>query len=135
MRDADGQEGVHLLHGHGLLIEERADDAADAADIHDAGDAQVQVAGFLRQDLAGAAVEQRDALHDGPGDEGYQIKHRLRLLSAGLPDADLIVDEELTADDEEEDDAGEDIREGVVQAEDAGDLAGAPVSGPREEDS
>ena len=47
---------VHVRRRDGLLIEERADDAADAADVHDAGNAEVQVAGFLRQDLARAAV-------------------------------------------------------------------------------
>ena len=50
------RKAIHLLHGHGLLIEERTDNAADAAHIHDAGNTQVQVAGFLGEDLAGAAV-------------------------------------------------------------------------------
>ena len=47
-----------------------------------------------------------------------------RLLLA-LAQADLVADEKLAADDEEEDDARQDIGEGVVQAEHAGDLARA----------
>ena len=79
--DAHRQQAVHLRRRDGLLIEKRPDDAADAAHIHDAGDAQIQVAGFLRQDLAGAAVQQGDALHDGPGKERCKIKkHSLCLL-------------------------------------------------------
>ena len=72
--DQNGQKAAHLVGGHGLLIEERADDAADTAHIHDAGDTQVQVAGLLGEDLAGAAVQQGDTLHDRAGDEGYNIK-------------------------------------------------------------
>ena len=72
--DHNGQKAAHLVGGHGLLIEERADDAADTAHIHDAGDTQVQVAGLLGEDLAGAAVQQGDTLHDRAGDEGYNIK-------------------------------------------------------------
>ena len=68
-RDSNGQKAVHRGRRGGLLVEERTDDAADAAHIHDAGDAQIQVAGFLRQDLAGAAVQQGDALHDRAGEE------------------------------------------------------------------
>ena len=75
-RDGDSQEAVHVRRGgQGLLVEEGADDAADAADVHDAGNAEVEVAGFLRQRLAGAAEEQRDALHDGAGNEGNEIEH------------------------------------------------------------
>jgi len=72
--DQNGQKAAHLIGGHGLLIEERADDAADTAHIHDAGDTQVQIAGLLGEDLAGAAVQQGDTLHDRAGDEGYNIK-------------------------------------------------------------
>ena len=72
--DQNGQKAAHLVGGHGLLIEERADDAADTAHIHDAGDTQVQIAGLLGEDLAGAAVQQGDTLHDRAGDEGYNIK-------------------------------------------------------------
>ena len=61
--DHDGKEGVQCRRRCGLLIEERADNAADAAHIHDAGNTEVQVAGFFREDLAGAAEQQGDALH------------------------------------------------------------------------
>ena len=37
-RDSNGQKAVHRGHGGRLLVEERTDDAADAAHIHDAGD-------------------------------------------------------------------------------------------------
>ncbi len=73
--DGDGPEGDQGLTGHGLLIEEGADDAADGANVHDAGNAQIQVAGLLRQDLTGGAVQQRDALHHGTGEKGYEIEH------------------------------------------------------------
>ena len=84
-RDADGEEGIHVRGGGVLLIEEGADDAADGAHIHDARDAQVQVAGLLGEGLAGAAVQQRDALHDGSGDESGEIKHAARLPSVRFP--------------------------------------------------
>ena len=48
-----------------------------------------------------------------------------RLLLSGRTELDLVVDEELAADDEEQDDARQDIGEGAVQAEGRGDLAGA----------
>ena len=64
--------------GSVLLIEEGADDAADAAHIHDTRNAQIQVAGFFREGLAGGAVEQGNALDHGPGDEGNEIKHGFR---------------------------------------------------------
>ena len=114
----NGQKAVHFGGGHGLLIEERADDAADAAHIHDAGDTQVQVTGFLRQDLAGAAEQQGDALHDRTGDERYKIKAHLLTPPSllFLRRTDFVGDEELAADDEEQDDAGQNIGEGVVQA-------------------
>ena len=37
-RDSNGQKAVHRGRRGGLLVEERTDDAADAAHIHDAGD-------------------------------------------------------------------------------------------------
>ena len=47
-----------------LLIQERADNAADTADIHDAGDTEVQVAGPFSVIVSPvAAEEQRHALH------------------------------------------------------------------------
>ena len=67
--NADSQQSAHSLCGGGLFIEERADDAADAAHIHDAGDSQIQVAGFFGQNFTGAAIEQGNALHNGPGEE------------------------------------------------------------------
>ena len=66
-RDTDGEERVHVGSRGGLLVEERADDAADTADVHHARNAEVQVAGLFRQDLTGAAVEQGNALHDRTG--------------------------------------------------------------------
>ena len=38
-----------------LLIEKGSHNAADRAYIHDTGDSQVQVSGFLRHDLAGTS--------------------------------------------------------------------------------
>ena len=84
--DHNGQKAAHLVGGHGLLIEERADDAADTAHIHDAGDTQVQVAGLLGEDLAGAAVQQGDTLHDRAGDEGYNIKIKHFLTPSFFPE-------------------------------------------------
>ena len=59
----------------GLLIQESANDAADAADVHNAGNTQVQVAGLFGDGLTGGAKEQRDALHHSPGDKGNKVKH------------------------------------------------------------
>ena len=74
--DGHAERGVdHRRVGKAALVEERADDAADAADVHDAGDAEIEVAGLLGNDLTGAAEEQGDALRHGTGDEGHQIKH------------------------------------------------------------
>ena len=50
-----------------------------------------------------------------------------RLLLSGSTELDLIVDEELTADDEEQDDARQYIGEGAVQTEGRGNLACAAV--------
>ena len=47
-RDTDGEERVHVGSRGGLLVEERADDAADTADVHHARNAEVQVAGLFR---------------------------------------------------------------------------------------
>ena len=70
------QEPNHILSGgNGLLIHKCADHAADTAHIHDAGNAQIQVAGLFRKGFAGGAEEQRDALDHGSGDKGYKIKH------------------------------------------------------------
>ena len=75
-RDHDGEKAVHPRGPAGrLLIQERPDDAADAADIHDARDAEVEVAGLFGERFAGAAEQQRDTLHDGAGDKGHKIKH------------------------------------------------------------
>ena len=60
--DKSSKEAVHCLgRGQGLLIEEGTDNAADAANIHDAGDTKVQVAGLLGDDLTGGAIKQGDA--------------------------------------------------------------------------
>ena len=75
-RDHDGEKAVHPRGpADALLIQERPDDAADAADIHDARDAEVQVAGLFGERFAGAAEQQRDTLYDGAGDKGHKIKH------------------------------------------------------------
>ena len=47
-RDPDGKKSVHVCRGRRLLVEERADDAADTADVHHARDTEVQVAGLFR---------------------------------------------------------------------------------------
>ena len=73
--DAHCENTRHLSGGDGLLIQERADNAADAAHVHDTGNAQVQVAGLLRDGLAGGAEEQGDALDNGSGNKGCKIKH------------------------------------------------------------
>ena len=99
-RNTDGGQRAHFGCGNGLLIEERANNAADTADIHHARNTEVQVAGFFGEDLTGAAVEKGNALHDGARKERSKIKHLLRLLFARAQ-TDLIGEEELTADDEE----------------------------------
>ena len=77
-RDQNAKERIDLGGGgKGLLIQECPNDAADAAHIHDAGDAQIQIAGFFGEGFAGGAKEQRDSLGDGSGNESKKIKHRL----------------------------------------------------------
>ena len=51
-----------VLH---VLIHEGGRQTGDAAEVHDAGDAEVQVAGFLRDDLAERAEHDNRAEHDG----------------------------------------------------------------------
>ena len=48
-------------------------EAAHGAEAHEAGDAQVQVAGFLRQDLAHRAVQDDGAVHDGGLEKGEEF--------------------------------------------------------------
>ena len=115
---------AHFGSGDRLLIEEGSNDAADTADIHDARNAEVQVAGFFGEDFTGAAVQKRNALHDGTRKERSKIKHLLRLLFA-LAQTDLVGEEELTADDEEQDDTGQNVGEGMVEGEYAGNLTRA----------
>ena len=74
-RKQNGQEAVHLGSGHCLLIQKGTNHAADAAHIHNAGDAQVQVAGLFRNGLAGGAEQQRHTLHHRPGNKGKEVKH------------------------------------------------------------
>ena len=62
-RDQHSQKRIKLRYM--LLIQKRANHAADTAHIHNTGNTQVQVAGFLRQDLAGGAEQNRHALHHG----------------------------------------------------------------------
>ena len=71
-RDQDGEDtDVPMTEiGTGLFKEEAADNAADGAHIHDAGDTEVQVAGFLGDDFTGRTVQKRNALHDGSSNEG-----------------------------------------------------------------
>ena len=117
----------------GLLIEEGPDNAANTAHIHNTGNAQIQVAGFLRQGLAGGAVEQRNALHDRSGEKGNKIKHLLFLLPIVFQEIQLVADEEFAANDEEQDNACEDIAKGVVQGVDGGNLTGPPVQEDQQE--
>ena len=77
------QQGDHQTHetgGIGIveLIEEGGRQSRDTAQIHDAGDAQVQVAGFLCQDLA----------HGAEQDDGAELDGRLNQLN-NLVDAHL----------------------------------------------
>ena len=62
-RDQHSQKRIKLRYM--LLIQKRTNHAADTAHIHNTGNTQVQVAGFLRQDLAGGAEQNRHALHHG----------------------------------------------------------------------
>ena len=56
-RDQHGQRGIQSIgRGKALLIKESADHAADAAHIHDTGNTEVHVAGFLGNDFAGGSV-------------------------------------------------------------------------------
>ena len=65
-----GEEAVHCFRGgQRLFIKECADDAADAAHIHNAGKTQIHVAGLLGDDFTGGAVEQGDSLCNSSGEE------------------------------------------------------------------
>ena len=57
-RCQEGDQQAHKAVGIGVieLIEERGRQTRDAAQVHDARDAQVQIAGFLRQNFADGAV-------------------------------------------------------------------------------
>ena len=74
----EAQQQCHDGNGVGssIFIGERTGKAGDAAQIHDAGDTQIQIAGFLRDDLTKGAEEDDGAKHDGRHE---QIDH---LLSA-----------------------------------------------------
>ena len=61
-RNEHGKKVIHIFRT--ALIEKAADDAGNSADIHDAGDAEVEVAGFLRQNFAGRAEQKRRSLQD-----------------------------------------------------------------------
>ena len=52
-----------------------------------------------------------------------------------LAELQLVGDEELAADDEEKNDAGENVAKGVIQAENGADLAGTPVQEHQQEGS
>ena len=65
---AGKQRDQHTDRGNvdrGIFIEEGPDHARYGADIHDAGNAEVQVPGFLGDDLAYRSEEQRRTEHDG----------------------------------------------------------------------
>ena len=47
-----------------LLIQESPDDAADTADVHDAGNSEVQVSGFFGNGFTGTSEKKRYALGD-----------------------------------------------------------------------
>ena len=47
-----------------LLIQEGPDDAADTADVHDAGNSEVQVSGFFGNGFTGTSEKKRYALGD-----------------------------------------------------------------------
>ena len=132
-RDHDSIEAVHRRGGAaGLLVEEGPDNAAYTSDIHNAGYAEVEVAGLLGERFAGAAEKKRNALSNCPGNKGNKIKHGSILLCS-LAEADLIADKELTADDEEQDDAGEYIGEGLVEGKLRCDLARAAIEQDKQE--
>ena len=63
-RDQDAQKSAGVLSCC-FLIEEARDQARNSAHVHDAGNTEVQVPGFLCQDLAGCTEKDRNALHDG----------------------------------------------------------------------
>ena len=65
------QQQTHQLAGVRVveLVEEGRRQARDAAQIHDAGDTQVQIAGFLRQDLTNGAEHDDGAELDGGLDQ------------------------------------------------------------------
>ena len=65
--DDQGQQQPHDALGRGgmALIEEGGGQTGDAADIHDARHAQIQIAALLREDLAGGAEEDDGAEDDG----------------------------------------------------------------------
>ena len=56
-RNRNSEESVHICRtACRSLIEEGADDTADTSHIHNAGDSQIQVTGFLRDDLTGTSI-------------------------------------------------------------------------------
>ena len=67
------EEAVHVLgRGKALFVEERADDAADGANVHDTRNTEVEVSGLLGQDFTRAAVKKRHTPNYGSGYEGKQ---------------------------------------------------------------
>ena len=62
--------------GKTLFVKKRADDTAYTANIHDTGNAEVHVAGFLRNDFTGGTIQQGDTLGNGTGEKRkYCFKH------------------------------------------------------------
>ena len=112
---------------HRLLVKERADHAADAADIHDAGNAEVQVSALFGDDLPRRSEQQRNPLPDGALDKcDNGCQHCLRLLLPGTK-IQPVIDEKFAPDDEEQNDTGQDVRKRGIQLECGGNLPRAPL--------
>ena len=85
-----GDEGQQQTdNGGGILavdlVEERGRKACNAAQIHDAGDTQVQVAGFLRQNFANGAVHDDGAEEHGGLEQLCQLS-TCHFASPSFPD-------------------------------------------------
>lgn len=67
----NGNQDAHGCFGifRPVFIQKRTHQARDAAHIHDAGNAEIEVSGLFRHDLARGPEENRDSLYDGPLNE------------------------------------------------------------------
>ena len=79
-QQADDRGGVRIVE----LVKEGSCQTGNAAQVHDAGDAQIQVAGFLRQDLTDGAVHNDGAEADGGLQQADQLC-KSHLCSASFP--------------------------------------------------